>query len=441
MQIVADLGLLLNANENSVLELLRLRCDLKKHFCKAGEFLWIILQNSNAQYADEDECYHNLPIGEKVCHPFSLVDRLLELQPNMLELNRSIIFKGRSGSGKSKYFNSIVKYIAKHKKFGCNGRNDDISNAFSCVDQILNGFGSAPTELNCCSSRYSKCLSIHVNQSNAYSRVANLELSVYGMEWNRIRGPAVSEMSHNFNIFYALLADLEPEKLSQMLLSKDVSYYKCLGANSTVVNCSVKLQSIISSLDILIGDNQAVSTVDILRTIACIMHIFNVIFRPKYSSFDNSKGDLQLKMPCELVKSKYYHYIEDVLGIGSGNKGHIDILEKLLTTRNVTTDASGRLAVFSIELNVVNAMESAIGFACNLYERLFNWIIKTINSKFKQLSNNIPDLQNKHDNVLHIVDSCGFENLEENYLNQFLTNYSNERVHQFYVSSKFTVRY
>ena len=66
--------------------------------------------------------------------------------------------------------------------------------------------------------------------------------------------------------------------------------------------------------------------------------------------------------------------------------------------------------------------------AKELYSELFVYIIKKINKKMKKEENE----NNNNGYNISILDIFGFENFEENSLEQLCINYANERLQQYF---------
>lgn len=115
-----------------------------------------------------------------------------------------------------------------------------------------------------------------------------------------------------------------------------------------------------------------------------------------------------------------------------GNNQHHP-LKSILTTRRVSrTDGS----VASIELTASESTSLRNAFVVSLYTRLFSWLSKQIAVKPCQDgagSKTTPASPSLKNNLLNIVDFYGFEVLQTNSLEQFLINFTNEKI-QFVLS-------
>jgi len=110
-----------------------------------------------------------------------------------------------------------------------------------------------------------------------------------------------------------------------------------------------------------------------------------------------------------------------------------DTLNKILTTKKYTDPQTKKILerLVSIEdaHNSINSMSKAI------YSKMFDWIIRKINSAISDKEKNEKD----KDRLLKIgvLDIFGFEIFENNSFEQLCINYANERLQQFFNNSIF----
>jgi myosin heavy subunit len=103
-----------------------------------------------------------------------------------------------------------------------------------------------------------------------------------------------------------------------------------------------------------------------------------------------------------------------------------DILYKTLTEKNSDIGGETIRKIY----NTCEFIEICDTFAMKLYEKLFQWIVNTLNCFFKIdiIENN---KNNECTNTLGLLDIFGFENFENNSLEQLCINYTNEILQQY----------
>jgi myosin heavy subunit len=91
-----------------------------------------------------------------------------------------------------------------------------------------------------------------------------------------------------------------------------------------------------------------------------------------------------------------------------------------------TSDIGGE--IIKKKYTNVEFIEICDTFAMKLYEKLFLWIVENLNNLFK--IQNFEHSQNNM-NTLGLLDIFGFENFENNSLEQLCINYTNEILQQY----------
>ncbi|CAG7721716.1 unnamed protein product [Allacma fusca] len=329
-------------------------------------------------------------------HIYSLVKLIHQRNIDGLESEQILVTSGESGSGKTQVSKIGLNFFV----------NDDlIGNKLKDIDILLGGMGNAKTARNDNSSRFGKFLDIQVDfKGDALGGV----LHTYLLEKWRITKLAsncqkpTTESERNFHLFYLLLAGAEPSLIKALKLQRSVDNYILLKTNqrsNTIVQDltaeRLAFQEFKRSLSTFIRSESSVS--QFFKIIAAILKLGNVNFIP-VSNIDGTEG-CGLEFDYELIESS------ELLGVP------FDTLRIALTTRN---------SDYKVELtsNEANAEKEIL--IRNLYSRLFTWVVSEINRVI------IPPTAKLR--RIGFLDFYGFEILEDNSLEQFLINYTNEKL-------------
>ena len=250
------------------------------------------------------------------------------------------------------------------------------------------------------------------------------------LEKSRVVSQAEGE--RNFHIFYQIFTD---DNLRNKLSLTKPEQYKYL-KNVTVETVDDK-QGFRETKDAMdyIGINEDVQ-MQIWETVAGILHLGNIEFVAVEKNVKSARKD-----GSEIKDKKHLSLCAKCL--------HVDeqMLESALTTK--TVEAGGRNSTYISPLEVEGAYNARDALAKGLYRRLFDWIVKSVNSSIT-----LPSLINRRLSTLTgkppkkgetlntkpneyvtigILDIYGFEIFESNSLEQLTINYINERLQQMFI--------
>jgi len=268
----------------------------------------------------------------------------------------------------------------------------------------LDSFGTATTLNNPSSSRFGKYIEYQFDRTG---KIIGAKLVHYCLEKDRVS--KVPEDERNFNIFYHFLASATSNEKSSLDLS-DPSGFEYLSQNNLYKRCtnddSLDGRELRSALKAFgIGVRQQAQ---IFQLIAAILHLGNIVF------VDTKNG----QETCEIKNYQLVEFIAELLGVTA------EALENVLTyqTKCIRKD------VFTEYLDAASASRQRDNLANTLYSLIFNWNIEKINSKLCR--------DDESDNFIGVVDLFGFQNLKNNQFDQFLSNYSAEKL-QFFTNKCF----
>ena len=146
-------------------------------------------------------------------------------------------------------------------------------------------------------------------------------------------------------------------------------------------------------------------------------------------SFDDSTlGD---NTPCAIKNEEIVKNVAKLLGLDFNNFAK-SLRFKLRTIGGSTIEST---------INKDECITYRDGLAKELFNRLFNWLVKRLNynvmpAKFAKPGANISELMNSYYHI-GLLDIFGFEIFKINSLEQFCINFANERLQQLYISYVF----
>jgi len=307
------------------------------------------------------------------------------------------------------------------------------------ANPILEAFGNAKTIRNNNSSRFGKFIEVHY--SHKFQVTGGL-FHHYLLEKSRIC--TQSEGERNYHIFYQLCACL-PENLWQQLELNSPDYFHYLNGGCTRYFCSTKEidQQVAGQRkssshkkhgaiqDQLIDDVLCYQQTDraltnfslsdgekfnIYSIVAAVLHLGNVSFCPDDPD-DNRDG-------CRISNEQAENSLKTVsrlLGLD------FDLLKQALVSRIMSTARGGHKGtVYMVQLSVGQAQAARDALAKAIYSKLFDYIVTKIVNK------SIPFAADSCPYYIGVLDVAGFEYFQHNSFEQFLINFCNEKLQQFF---------
>ena len=320
------------------------------------------------------------------------------------KIRQNFIINGESGSGKTETAKIILKTLTS-------SNNDEISRNIMDSNPILEAFGNAKTIINDNSSRFIKFIDINFSEKG---QILDANISCYLLEKSRV--VKVEENEENFKIFYQLLLGKNEEEEKKYKI-KPIDYYKYL--NNKKIEENEEQKKLFEETKNCL-DNYNFSKEDkdnVFKILVGILYLGNIEFISK-----KNKENLDI---ADIVdnKSEDLEIASELFGLTK------DELIKILTTKK-----SNKITVPYNKEEAENAKDS---IAKELYSKLFNYIIDTINNKIKKNDNDKDKDNDNNKYQISILDIYGFENFEINSLEQLNINYSNERLQQYFINAIF----
>ena len=410
------------------------RLNAKEQFTNVASTLLIVnpYQKDEKIYSNEKiEYYINLheknpPYLRKVYEQPHLFDLVLISIENLLKKgkNQAIIISGESGAGKTEAAKNAMKCIIYY--FQGESKNERIKNInnfnsrleaeplekkiLSC-NPILEAFGNCKTLRNDNSSRFGKYVTININFETR--KVIGASIITYLLEKSRIITQAKNERS--FHIFYQLINCGDTDLLDKLYLSQDPKNYNYLNSSNPKLKNINDAQMFKETKEcFLINDFSEDEILNIFKIVASVLLIGNIKF-------------IQKVKKCEIENIYVVKNICDLLQCEE------DVLIKALTLKvNVINGES-----IESPLTMENCITSRDSLAKEIYNRLFLWIVKKMNSRLSPKSD--MDSENENENIKYIglLDIYGFECFDVNSLEQLCINYTNEQLQKLYINDFF----
>lgn len=303
------------------------------------------------------------------------------------------------------------------------------------ANPLLEAFGNAKTIRNNNSSRFGKFIEIHYTSKFTVSGGLFLH---YLLEKSRICTQSKGE--RNYHIFYQLCACL-PQNLWQDLELNSPDKFRYLSSGCTQYFGSRQSDAQLNKLrksdshlkygsiqDQLIDDfkcyeqmDQALNNfgvndttkVEIYSIVASVLHLGNITFceDPEDSrggcKIESGESERALDITCKLMKLDK------------------DSLRQSLTTRVMSTSRGGHKGtIYMVSLTFQQAQAARDALAKAIYSKLFDYIVTKIVNK------SIPFSESSY--YIGVLDVAGFEYFQHNSFEQFLINFCNEKLQQFF---------
>jgi len=358
-------------------------------------------------YKDSDiKYYDGRPNYDVAPHVYSVANSAFHEMVQKQE-NQCVIISGESGSGKTEASKILMNFIAAVSK-----NHEKMAKTKEMLLQsnpVLEAFGNAKTIRNDNSSRFGKYMEIQFDRTGA---PIGGKITNYLLEKSRVVTRAENE--RNFHIFYQMLAGMDEAKLKKLFLTNNPNDYFYLSNSNCVkvdtINDKLGFKQVRSSLK-TIGFSD--SDCDFLwNVLAAILLLGNV------------KIDVNPKKSTEVVirNKDIIKSIASLLDIDPFR------LDKAICYRTITSGmkAKSRESTIFIPLNLEQATFARNALAKNLYYRLFQWLVSTLNSHMQCPPHSDPL-------VIGVLDIYGFEVLGTNSFEQFCINLCNEKLQQVHI--------
>jgi myosin-5 len=414
-----DLGDIPILNDAEILHNLQLRYNKNLIHCFCGPTLIVINPYKKIDHEESDDTRNRIIKG--------LVEkRVKDLPPHIWTIsalafdsmlaqqqNQAICISGESGAGKTECTKKCLEFITQLKGESRSLTFVPIEQKILSCNPILEAFGNAKTFRNDNSSRFGKYTVLFIERHKKNVRGASIQN--YLLEKSRITNLAKEE--RNYHIFYAMCRFMPAKKMQK---------YHLLGSNG---RCNLEDFNYLNQSSIFevpkVNDQEFYEDVckgfndlnfhkeqkdAIWRILASVLLIGN--FTVDGSTFQEGSKS------CSIKKDNNWSKVGQLL------EGDLQSFEEALTYKVIkvgTTVTKSPLSPSKVRTYIDTLTRE-------LYNRMFNWIVKKLNITL------LPkNLQDPSFLTIGVLDIFGFEIFAKNSLEQMFINYANERLQGLYV--------
>jgi myosin-5 len=365
--------------------------------------------------------YMSKPRTELQPHVFAFSAKAFS-EMHSYNANQSILVSGESGAGKTETVKILMNHLAtiskeheyntlaqemqgedgeQEKWLAKTAEQEAVITKILQANPILESFGNAKTSRNDNSSRFGKFVQLLFDFKSC---LVGAHTNTYLLEKSRVVWQAEGE--RNYHIFHQL-ASCQSRELAVMCLSdQKYRYIAAKGGGATKVIEGVSDQDHFKqtkeALKMLgIEMNQQVL---LFRMLAGILNLGEV-------QFVGADGD---ESRSEISQTSLKHVTDAAKLLGVDG----DALVLTLTSRMLVM--RGGASVTRVPLKPEDAVRGADATSKNLYSRVFDWLVESINATINASSAYHIDL----------LDIFGFESFEHNSFEQLCINYTNETLQQ-----------
>ncbi|OAQ29907.1 glycosyltransferase family 2 protein [Linnemannia elongata AG-77] len=322
--------------------------------------------------------------------------------------DQSIITSGQSGSGKTEGARQVIRQLLALSS--APKKEARVQNQITSAGLIMEAFGHAKTSLNDNASRVGRFTELQFNERG---RLVGAKMLDYFLEKKRISRSASTPDERNFHIFYQLLAGATVEEKTHLRLTEGMAFHylspASLNRNRTLsgMDDAVEFGKLKNALKVLGFQKRQVA--QIFQLLAAVLHLGNLTFMEDSSHTNDA---------CVVRNVDSLIFVADILGVDP------NALQNTLTYKTKLI----KKELCSVFLDAQGAEAQRDELAQALYSLLFSWMVEFFNVK---LCDETPA------NFIGVVDMFGFQQFTVNGLDQFCVNYSNERLHQFFLNRVF----
>jgi len=349
--------------------------------------------------------------------------------------DQAILVSGESGAGKTETVKIVMSHLASVQSTEIQAPGSSTDDGGANISQVvkrvldsnplLEAFGNAKTTRNDNSSRFGKYIQLQFDVEDATTAafsgkalpscvLAGSFCETYLLEKTRVVNHDAPERT--YHIFYQILAAPEESKSSIWtgLSNTSNSSFKFVGDTETLSiegkTDGEHWQRTINALKLIGVEGEKFNT--LMRAVCTVLQLGNLTFEQDPSNDENSV----ITSTAELDK------LADLMGV------NIDDVKKALTSRTVIAGKE----VYTVPLNVVDARDTCNAFSKEIYQQLFDWLVKSINAATSAEKNYADAKDVDEFGLIGLLDIFGFESFQVNRFEQLCINYANEKLQQKY---------
>eukprot|EP00127_Corallochytrium_limacisporum_P001319 Clim_evm9s51 gene=Clim_evmTU9s51 len=391
---VPDMIRLPQLHEGALLHNVNVRYMRDEIYTYTGSILVAMNPYKRLPIYDQDYVrkYKGQRLGFRPPHLFAIANEAFTLLERTQD-SQCVVISGESGAGKTESTKLILKYLAATNRSRSNVIEQIIES-----NPILEAFGNAKTLRNNNSSRFGKYMELWYDESGT---MRGARITEYLLELSRVSSAQEGERS--YHVFYQVLQG--PPALLEDLGLADVKGFNYLH------NKTEDQTPGIDDREDLVGLDRAFQVMGLasetkrrlFRLVAAVLHIGNVHYESKFVSGADSAVVMDM-MPIKRAAR--------LLEVSDN-----DVLEVLTVKRSAI-----RGEVIKTPLNKQSAIDTRDALAKAIYNNLFSWIVKWINT--------VIDTEGVRS--IGVLDIFGFEHFKHNSFEQLCINFANENLQFFF---------
>lgn len=338
--------------------------------------------------------------------------------------HQSILVSGESGAGKTE----TVKIVMRHLSSVTSGSGEKSSRVVQRVldgQPLLEAFGNAKTVRNDNSSRFGKFIQMEFDVEDATQAafsgraipncvLAGSVCETYLLEKSRVVSHEDGE--RGYHIFYQVLAASDEAKQKYMphLGKKVQADFRYVGHTEPVKIDGLfddeRFKITLDALKLLDMSEEKLKT--LFKAVTCVMQLGNI-------SFGEDPDDSEKSV---ISSADELDTLSKWIGVPK------EIVEKSLTYRTIVAGKEQ----YEVPLKATDARDGCDAFAKEIYQQIFEWLVREIN-QMTCAENNYDDAEQVEEyGLIALLDIFGFESFEVNRFEQLCINYTNEKLQQKY---------
>lgn len=337
------------------------------------------------------------------------------------EANQAICINGESGAGKTESTKKCLQFLTQLQHETGSTEVGDLADQILACNPILEAFGNSKTLRNDNSSRFGKYVKLFFNPDQNFS-IMGATMDNYLLEKSRVVSIAKDE--RGFHIFYAVCRFMPIQQQRQYFLSFngeqcDMKRFKILRSSglyeTNKINDKEFYSDVVRAFEMLGFTREEEDA--IWRIISIVLHMGN--FEVDSSNYEEGKK------PCSIVENDDFKIVVRLLNCDP------ESLQQALTLRIRQVQNQ----IIRTPHRPENVVDFYLSMAKDLYNNLFNWIVKKLNVV---LASSLATFPKKHKlKTIGLLDIFGFEIFDKNYIEQLFINYANERLQGLYIDHIF----
>ncbi|CBZ52012.1 hypothetical protein NCLIV_018020 [Neospora caninum Liverpool] len=407
---VVDLAKLPHANEACALEVMRERYVRDQIYTYAGRLLVAmnpfklipgLYEPATVTKYQNADTSRGFPTDVPP-HTYAVAQTAMDML-KMTKENQSCVVSGESGAGKTETARQLMQYFATSKS-GTGG--DKIQEIILGANPLLEAIGNAKTLRNNNSSRFGRFVSLDVAPTGG---IHGGIVSNYMLELSRIEFQGQGERS--YHIFYQMIKGLQPDEKQKCAL-KEAPQYEFLNKSGCyeveTVNDLKEFAEVRQQLKLLFSPEEEL---DYFKCLSAVILAGNIKYKNTQAMGTDKAG--------KVVNDDDFQMIASLLGADAA------ALNEAVTINIVEVQGN----VIKSPLSADQATVMIRSMAKELYNTLFDYIVKSVNKQIQFDAESKP--------WIGILDIYGFEFFQKNSYEQYLINYANERLQQFFIQQVF----